>query len=77
MFIFIFFVSNYYFSEHNIVYINKSRANYVNENAKDLVNLPLLKNNTNDSIYYINEIEIFKKMRKKRFWENLITNFNE
>ena len=77
MFVFIFLILNYYFSENNIIYTNKSRSNYINNSPYDINNLPILTNNTNDSIFYINDIENFKKKRKKWFWENLIKNFNE
>jgi hypothetical protein len=71
--IFIFLTINYYFSEENIVYINKSRSSY----ALTLYNnLPLLKNDTNNIIVYKNDLEEFKKKRKKRFWEKLISDDN-
>ena len=40
-------------------------------------NLPILKNDTSNIIVYINDLEDFKKKRKKRFWEKLISNKNE
>jgi hypothetical protein len=40
-------------------------------------NLPVLKNDTSNIIIYINDLEDFKKKRKKRFWEKLISNKNE
>ena len=62
---------NYYFSEENMILINKSRSNY----ALTLYNnLPLLKNDTNNIIVYKNDLEEFKK---KRIWEDLISNLNE
>ena len=36
--------------------------------------LPLLKNDTNNVIIYKNELEEFKNKRKKRPWEELISN---
>ena len=65
------------FSENNVIYTNKTRSNYISNSTNDVNNLPILKNNTYDSIYYINDLENFKKKRKKRFWESLISNFNE
>ena len=44
---------------------------------KNAVNLPLLKNDTNNIIIYIDDLEEFKNKRKKRIWENLISNQNE
>ena len=40
-------------------------------------NLPLLKNDTNNVIVYINGLENFKNKRKKWIWEDLISNKNE
>ena len=69
---FIFLVSKHYFSERNIIFTNKSRSSYVLKNGKNENNLPVLKNDTNDIIVYKNDLEEFKKKRKKRFWEDLI-----
>ena len=44
---------------------------------KNEVNLPLLKNDTNNIIIYKNGLEEFKNKRKKRIWEELISNKNE
>ena len=73
-FIFIFLVTKYYFSEQNLVLINKSRSLYSLTLNKYGDKLPLLKNDTNDIIIYINDLEEFKNKRKKRFWEKLISN---
>jgi len=73
-FTFIFLVTKHYLSEQNIIYTNKSRSSYsliIDEN------LPLLKNDTGNIIIYKNDLEEFKKKRKKRFWEKLISNKNE
>ena len=74
---FIFFVTRYYFSEKNLISINKSRSSYALVLKKYENNLPLLKNDTDNIITYIDDIEEFKNKRKKRIWENLITNSNE
>tara|TARA_Y100000590_G_scaffold439455_1_gene563496 strand:+ start:1034 stop:1306 length:273 start_codon:yes stop_codon:yes gene_type:complete len=74
---FMFLVSKYYFSEKNYIFTNKSRSSYtllINEHGKSL---PLLKNDTANIIVYKNELEEFKKKRKKRFWEKLISNLDE
>ena len=73
-FIFIFLVTKYYFSEQNFIFINKSRSLYSLTLNKYGESLPLLKNDTKDIIIYINDLEEFKNKRKKRFWEELITN---
>ena len=76
-FIFIFLVTKYYFSEQNFIFINKSRSLYSLTLNKYEDNLPLLKNDTNNIIIYINDLEEFKNKRKKRIWEELISNKNE
>ena len=71
--IFTFLTINYYFSEGNMIHINKSRSTY------SLIlynNLHLLKNDTNDIIVYKDDLEEFKKKRKVRFWERLISDDN-
>ena len=76
-FTFIFLVTKYYFSEQNIIFTNKSRSSYemlLNNNGN---HLPVLKNDTNNVIVHINDLENFKNKRKKRFWEKLISNSNE
>ena len=72
--IFIFLTTSYYFSDTNIIHINKSRSSY---SLKDKNNLPLLKNDTSNIIIYKTDLDDFKKKRKKRFWERLISNNNE
>ena len=71
---FIFLVTKYYFSDQNFIYINKSRSLYSLTLNKNGDYLPVLKNDTKDIIIYINDLEEFKNKRKKRFWEELITN---
>ena len=73
-FIFIFLVTKYYFSEQNLIFTNKSRSLYSLTLNKYEDNLSLLKNDTNNIIIYINDLEEFKNKRKKRFWEKLISN---
>ena len=76
-FTFIFLVTKYYFSEKNIIFTNKSRSSYLITLRNGENNLPVLKNDTDDVIVYINDLEYFKNKRKKRFWEKLISNKNE
>ena len=68
--IFTFLTVNYYFSEENIIHINKSRSTY---SLTTYNNLPLLKKDTGNIIIYKDDIEEFKMKRKKRFWEKLIS----
>ena len=69
-----FFTLSYYFSTENIIHINKMRSSY---SLTSINNLPLLKNDTNNIITYKDDLEEFKKKRKKRIWEKLISNENE
>ena len=66
----------YYFSEKNIVFTNKSRTSFAIESNKVIANLPLLENDTSNIIIYKNDLEEFKKKRKKRFWEKLLSDDN-
>ena len=74
---FIFLVTKYYFSEKNLILINKSRSSYALAVKEHERNLPLLKNDTSNIITYIDDLEEFKNNRKKRIWEDLISNLNE
>ena len=76
-FTFIFLILKYYFSEQNIVFTNQSRSFYEISLDNDKNNLPVLKNDTNNTIIYVSDLENFKNKRKKRFWEKLISNSNE
>ena len=69
--IFTFLTINYYFSEENIIYINKSRSSY---SLTSFGSLPILKNDTDNIVIYKDDIEKFKKKRIRRFWEKLISN---
>tara|TARA_B100000579_G_C22416778_1_gene658904 strand:+ start:227 stop:490 length:264 start_codon:yes stop_codon:yes gene_type:complete len=74
----IFFISfifalKYYFSEKNIIFVNKSRLSYHTKINNYEMDLPKLKNDTNNIIVYVDGLEDFKKKRKKRFWEKLIS----
>ena len=74
LFLFIFLVTKHYFSEKNIIFTGKSRTSYSLMASKRIENLPVLKNDTNNIIIYKNDLEEFKKKRKERFWEKLISN---
>jgi len=69
-FIFIVLITKFYFSEQNIRETNKSRSFYSVELNSNTQNLPLLKNDTNNIIEYIDDIEVYKKKKKKyTFWD--------
>ena len=76
-FLSIFFVTKYYFSEKNIVFTNKSRSSYSSFSLDNKTDLPTLKDDTDDIVTYIDDLKDFKKKRKKRFWEKLISNNDE
>ena len=69
-FIFTILMIRFYFSDQNIKETNKFRSLYsvkLNNNTNDL---PLLKNDTKNIIVYIDDIEIYKKKKKKfTFWD--------
>ena len=71
IFVSIFLTVKYYFSEKNIILINKSRSFYSLNTSSDL---PILQNDTDNIVVFKTDLEDFKKKRKKRFWEKLITN---
>ena len=73
---FMFIVGKYYFSEQNVIFTNKSRSSYLITSGKDKNNLPILKNDTNNIIVYISDFEDYKN-KKKKVWEDLISNKNE
>ena len=77
IFTFIFLIVKYYLSEKNIIFTNKSRSSYSVKINEDINNLPVLKNDTKNIIFYNDDLEKFKNKRKKRFWEKLISNLNE
>jgi len=75
--IFLFLITKNYFSEQNVIFINKSRSSYSEKSNKNTDNLPILKSDTSNIIVYKNDLDEFKKKRKERFWEKLINNLDE
>jgi len=73
IFFFIFFVVKFYLSENNIKWSNKVILQYQNILDKRFINLPIIKNDTNDIIEYTNEIEDFKNKKQRKFWDLLKT----
>lgn len=68
--IFIILTTRFYFSDQNIRETNKSRSLYSAKLINNAQNLPLLKNDTNNIIEYINDVEVYKKNKKKyTFWD--------
>jgi hypothetical protein len=75
--VFILLNIQYYLSEKNVKYTNKSRSLYQSFLKTNKIDLPILKSDTNKIIVYKNDLDNFKNNRKKRFWEDLISNKNE
>ena len=65
--IFVSLVSFFYFSENNVIKVNKSRYLYSDKLEDYIDQIPLLKNDTHDSIEYTTT----KKKKYNLFW-NLI-----
>ena len=68
-FIFIFLISKYYISEQNIILTNKSRTSYETSLTYNTSDLPILKNDTNNILVYVSDLDVFKDKNKKRIWE--------
>ena len=69
-FIFVILSTSFYFSDQNVRETNKSRTFYLIKQNNDSQNLPLLKNDTSNIIEYRNDIEVYKKSKKKyTFWD--------
>ena len=71
-FIFIILTTRFYFSEQNIRETNKSRSFYSAELNNNIENLPLLENNTNNIIEYLDDVEVYKRKKKKYSFFDLI-----
>ncbi len=68
--LYVILITNFYFSDQNIRATNKSRSSYLVKINNDTINIPLLKDDTSNIIEYRNDIEIYKKKKKKyKFWE--------
>ena len=69
-------ISIFYFSEENIKKINKSRLLYMHQ-EEEHYDLPILYNDTNNIIIYSNEVENYKKKKKKYNFFDLIKKQND
>ena len=66
----IFLITLFYFSEQNIQKTNKYRSYYLVKIKENIENLPLLENDTNNIIEYKDDLEVYKKSKKKyTFWD--------
>jgi len=70
--IFLVLLIMFYSSEKNIIKINKFRSIYSFESKSDKANLIVLKSDTENIIDYKNDLEIFKKNKKKYEFMDLI-----
>ena len=70
IFIFIFMILKYYFSEQNIILTNQSRSSYETSLTYNTNELPVLRNDTNNILVYVSDLDAFKDKNKKRIWEN-------
>ena len=68
-FVFIFLISKHYFSEQNIIFTNQSRSSYETSLEYNKNDLPVLRNDTNNILVYVSDLDNFKNKRKKRTWE--------
>ena len=57
-----------YFSDDEMLKINKNRTNYSNKIIENLSDLPKLKNDTNNVINYSIKKNSEKKIKKRYFW---------
>ena len=73
IFFFIFFVIKFYLSENNIKWSNRVILQYQNILDKKLINLPIIKNDTNNIIEYTSEIDDLKNKKQRKFWDLLKT----
>ena len=69
IFIFIFLIFKYYFSEQNIILTNQSRSSYETSLTYNTNELPVLRNDTNNILVYVSDLDAFKDKNKKRIWE--------
>ena len=67
---FIILITKLYFSDQHVKKINKFRYTYLEQSGDSKINIPLLKNDTNNIIEYKSDIEIYTKKKKiYKFWD--------
>ena len=71
-------VGNYYFSDQNVIFTNKSRASYSVSLNYNIDNLPVLKNDTNDRVInggiFYNKVNASESYEKNETWSVPIKN---
>tara|TARA_Y100000590_G_C15449106_1_gene911959 strand:+ start:386 stop:643 length:258 start_codon:yes stop_codon:yes gene_type:complete len=66
--LFIFLIISYYFSDENKRRANINRSTKVSE--FEISNLPLLKNDTKNIIVFSDDVDVYKKKKKRyKFWD--------
>ena len=71
--LFVAFLTIYYFSERNINETTKKRLFYKDKISNNIEDLPIIKNDTNNIIEYTDDIENFKKKKKRYIFWDLIS----
>ena len=71
--LFVAFLTIYYFSEKNINETTKKILFYKDKISNNIEDLPLIKNDTNNIIEYTDDIENFKKKKKRYIFWDLIS----
>ena len=69
--IFTYITISIYFSESNVKKINDKRINIEKSYENLSLNLPVIKNDTDNIIFYNSEEYIEKKIKKRKIWELL------
>ena len=67
----------YYFSEQNIILTNQARLSYETSLIYNANDLPILKNDTNNILVYVSDLDVFKDKNKKRIWEKFYIKVRE
>ena len=68
---FLIFTGFYYFSEENKIKINKNRSEVSDRIKKGNIDIPVLKNDTENILEYIVNESNDKKIKKRYFWNLL------
>ena len=72
---FIILTISYYFSDQNIQRTNKSRTLYSLNLSNKIIDIPFLRNDTDDVINYKDDVENYiKKKKNYTFWKLLKKN---
>ena len=72
--VFFYIIFSLYFSEKNIIKVNNNRLN-IKKNFKEYsTDLPILLNDTNDTIFYNSEKILKNGVTKRKFWDLLDNN---